>query len=99
MSRLHSFGNRVLSNISSIRNRRRITDLCTGLWGFNANSLELMELQSSGFDLEAELAGKARREGLVHKEVAVAWSQRKGGTSKLRSLTDGSIIFLRILRT
>ena len=99
MSRLHSFGNRVLSNISSIRNRRRITDLCTGLWGFNANSLELMELQSSGFDLEAELAGKARREGLVHKEVAVSWSQRKGGTSKLRSLTDGSIIFLRILRT
>ena len=99
MSRLHDFGNRILSKISSIRNQRHISDLCTGLWGFSANALECIEIQSSGFDLEAELAGRARREGLVHKEVAVSWSQRKGGTSKLRSLTDGSIIFLRILRT
>ena len=33
------------------------------------------------------------------EEVEVEWSQRKGGVSKLRSLTDGFIIFLRILRT
>ena len=99
MSRLHNFGNRVLSTISSIRNRRRISDLCTGLWGFNSQSLMKMDVKSRGFDLEAELAGIARRQGLDHIEVQVDWSQRKGGTSKLRSLTDGFIIFLRIIRT
>jgi len=99
MSRLHNFGNRVLSAISSIRNRRRISDLCTGLWGFNSQSLMKMDVKSRGFDLEAELAGIARRQGLDHIEVQVDWSQRKGGTSKLRSLTDGFIIFLRIIRT
>ena len=99
MSRLHNFGNRVLSTISSIRNRRRISDLCTGLWGFNSQSLMRMDVKSRGFDLEAELAGIARRQGLDHIEVQVDWSQRKGGTSKLRSLTDGFIIFLRIIRT
>ena len=99
MSRLHNFGNRVLSTISSIRNRRRISDLCTGLWGFNSQSLMRMDVKSRGFDLEAELAGIARRQGLDHIEVQVDWSQRKGGTSKLRSLTDGFIILLRIIRT
>ena len=58
-----------------------------------------MDIKSKGFDLEAELAGLVRRKGLDHVEVQVDWSQGKGGTSKLRSLTDGLIIFLRIIRT
>ena len=99
MSRLHNFGNRVLSTISSLRNGRRISDLCTGLWGFNSQSLMKMNIKSRGFDLEAELAGIARKQGLEHIEVQVDWNQRKGGTSKLRSLTDGFIILLRIIRT
>ena len=78
MSRLHNFGNRALSKISSIRNSRRISDLCTGLWGFNSEALMAMEIKSKGFDLEAELAGLARRKGLDHVEVQVDWSQRKG---------------------
>ena len=99
MSRLHNFGNKILSKISSIRNSRRISDLCTGLWGFNSESLMAMEIKSRGFDIEAEMAGLIRRKGLDHVEVQVDWSQRKGGSSKLRSLTDGFIILLRIIRT
>ena len=99
MSRLHNFGNRVLSLVSSIRNGRRISDLCTGLWGFSSNSLMVMDIRSKGFDIEAEMAGLVRRKGLNHVEVQVDWSQRKGGTSKLRSLSDGLIILLRIIRT
>ena len=99
MGRLHNFGNRVLSIISSIRNGRKITDLCTGLWAFDAEALDSLDIRSSGFDLEAEIAGKARRQGLDHREIEVDWSQRKGGSSKLRSFTDGFIILLRILRT
>jgi len=99
MSRLHNFGNRALSKISSIRNSRRISDLCTGLWGFKSEALMAMEIKSKGFDIEAEMAGLVRRKELDHVEVQVDWSQRKGGTSKLRSLTDGFIILLRIIRT
>ncbi len=99
MSMLHNFGNRFLSTVSSIRNRRRISDLCTGLWGFSSEALESLKIKSNGFDLEAEIVGLSRRAGLRHVEIPVNWSQRKGGTSKLRSLTDGTIILLRILRT
>jgi dolichol-phosphate mannosyltransferase len=99
MSRLHSFGNRALSKISSIRNGRRISDLCTGLWGFSEEALSKFDFNSHGFDLEAEIAGLVRKNSLTHIETNVNWEQRKGGTSKLRSLTDGFIIFLRIIRT
>ncbi len=99
MSTLHNFGNRALSLFSSIRNRRRISDLCTGIWGFKGDVIGRISINSNGFDLEAELAGKARRLKLEHVEIPVEWSQRKGGTSKLRSIRDGLIIFLRVLLT
>tara|TARA_B110000263_G_C15241957_1_gene479801 strand:+ start:406 stop:1125 length:720 start_codon:yes stop_codon:yes gene_type:complete len=99
MGRLHNFGNRILSKISSIRNRRKISDLCTGLWGFKSESIDKLNLQSKGFDLEAEIAGKSRKASLSHKEVPVKWSARKGGTSKLKSFRDGSIILFRIIMT
>ena len=99
MSTLHNFGNRALSLFSSIRNRRRISDLCTGIWGFKGGILGRIPINSKGFDLEAELAGNARRLKLEHVEIPVEWSQRKGGTSKLRSIRDGLIIFFRILLT
>ena len=97
MSPLHIFGNRVLSLISSFRNRKKISDLCTGLWGFNAKSIEILDLKSKGFDLEAEIAGKARKNNLTHMEIPVTWNQRKGGVSKLKSFRDGFIILLRII--
>jgi len=99
MSRLHYFGNRLLSMISGIRNGKHVSDLCTGLWGFNSSALNGISIQSKGFDLEAELFGWSRKLDMKHEEIPVEWSQRRGGTSKLRSLRDGFIILLRIIRT
>jgi dolichol-phosphate mannosyltransferase len=99
MSRLHNFGNRTLSLISSIRNGHKISDLCTGLWGFTSEVIDKIEIKSNGFDLEAEIAGICRKKGLTHLEIPVDWSQRKGGASKLRSFSDGFVILLRIIRT
>ena len=99
MGYLHNFGNRILSKISSIRNRKHISDLCTGLWGFKSQSIDKLNLQSKGFDLEAEIAGKCRKANLNHIEIPVSWSARKGGKSKLKSFRDGAIILLRILKT
>lgn len=99
MSLMHNFGNHLLSRISSIRNRRKISDLCTGLWGFSDYSISSISIHSKGFDLEAEIAGLVRRKELTHVEVPVKWSQRKGGMSKLRSIRDGAIILIRIIMT
>tara|TARA_B110000444_G_C18616592_1_gene490175 strand:- start:536 stop:796 length:261 start_codon:yes stop_codon:yes gene_type:complete len=84
---------------ASLRNKRKISDLCTGLWGFNSDAISKLNLNSNGFDLEAEIAGKSCRANLSHTEVAINWSARKGGSSKLNSFRDGIIILLRIIRT
>ena len=99
MGYMHNFGNRVLSMAASLRNKRKISDLCTGLWGFNSDAISKLNLNSNGFDLEAEIAGKSCRANLSHTEVAINWSARKGGSSKLNSFRDGIIILLRIIRT
>jgi dolichol-phosphate mannosyltransferase len=99
MSRLHHIGNKILSMASSLRNRKKITDLCTGLWGFRKNALLDINFKSKGFDLEAEIFGLIRKNKHSHAEIAVEWSQRKGGISKLRSIVDGLIILRRILIT
>lgn len=99
MKKMHIFGNKILSKISSIRNRRKITDLCTGLWGFSNKSIINLNLNSKGFDLEAEIMGKCRINNLKHEEIGINWSTRKGGTSKLKSFRDGFIILIRVLRT
>ena len=99
MSYLHNVGNRFLSIVSSLRNMRKISDLCTGLWGFKSESINKLNLDSNGFDLEAEIAGKVRKAKLNHTEVSVDWSTRKGGASKLKSFRDGIIILFRIIRT
>jgi len=99
MGKMHFFGNRILSRISSIKNKRKISDLCTGLWGFSNKSLNALNFISKGFDIEAEIMGKCRISGLRHEEIGIIWSTRKGGKSKLNSFRDGFIIMLRILRT
>ncbi len=99
MSMLHNIGNRFLSLMSSLRNRRKITDMCTGLWAFRKEALEKLEIKSNGFDLEAEIIGRSRINQLHHVEIAVDWSQRKGGMSKLRSFSDGFVILVRTLMT
>ena len=99
MSKLHIFGNKFLSKVSSFRNKKNITDLCTGMWGFNNEALKKLEIKSKGFDLEAELMGMTRKLNLNHKEIGIKWTPRKGGKSKLKSFRDGLIILLRIIRT
>jgi hypothetical protein len=98
MGIMHNFGNKVLSKISNLKNRNNISDMCTGLWGFQSSSIPVLNIKSDGFDIEAEITGKASKNKLKHLEIPVNWSARKGGTTKLKSFKDGFIILLRILR-
>ena len=44
MSLMHTFGNHLLSKIASLKNRRKISDLCTGLWGFKYEPIMSMDI-------------------------------------------------------
>jgi glycosyltransferase involved in cell wall biosynthesis len=99
MSKMNFIGNVILSSISSFKNGKKITDLCTGLWGFRGSAMNKINLKSKGFDIESEIFGLCRKNRLRHCEIGVEWKQRATGVSKLRSIRDGFLILTRILRT
>ena len=99
MTFLHHMGNHALAMSASLRNRRKIHDLCSGLWGFSKEAITRISPTAQGFDLEAELHGRVRSERIPLVQIPIEWRCRVGGTSKLRSFVDGFRIFIRILRT
>ena len=99
MSFLHHIGNHALALAASIRNRRRILDLCSGLWGFERDALLRLSPTSDGFDLEAELHGRIRAEGIHLEQMPIKWRQRVGGEAKIRPFLDGLKILWRIIKT
>lgn len=98
MSGLHRVGNSVLSLGAAVLYGRPCADLCTGLWGFRAESLRALPLTSRGFELEAELFSLASRLDLRIARVPVDYLPRKGET-KLSSGRDGLRIGWCLLRS
>ena len=73
-------------------------DLLSGYRGFSRHFLEVVHPCSSGFEIEAEIAGQAVARGLPTVEIPVEYRPRIAGTaSKLRVFRDGSRILTAIL--
>ncbi len=96
MTPLNQFGNTVLSDVASLLYQQRCTDLCTGMWGFNARALDVLELDSRHFELEAELFAESSKKGLSIIEVPITYLPRKGET-KLVPLKAGFAILDKLL--
>lgn len=94
MSKLNLIGNRLLAFIANTLYGTRISDLCTGYWGLTREVVENMELDATGFQLEANMFTEIAKKGYRIAEVAILYRRRLTPT-KLSSLEDG----LRIGRT
>jgi len=94
ISAVNLLGNHLLTWLACILYHRRISDLCTGYWGFRAGVLPCLTLHSKGFNLEAELFAEVVRNGFTTCEVPVNY-RRRPTPAKLRALRDGA----RIART
>ena len=94
MSRFNLIGNRLLSIMASILFRKKVSDVCTGLWGFRAEIVKALNLKSTGFELEVELFSSLARRGCSIAELPIHYSPR-ATPPKLRAINDG----MRIGRT
>ncbi len=97
MSDLNRAGNRILSFAASLLFGRKTTDVCTGMWGFNRKALSVLDLNSSGFEIESEIFAKAVKGNLRIHEVPIRYSRRRG-IAKLGSLDCGFKIGFKLLR-
>tara|TARA_B100002052_G_C15878109_1_gene597925 strand:+ start:1197 stop:1913 length:717 start_codon:yes stop_codon:yes gene_type:complete len=97
MSRRNWVGNRILTWLAVFLHGTYISDLCTGFWLLNRDAIKRMELNSIGFEIEAEMYASAAHNGLLIREVPVHYDRRIG-QSKLGSIADGIRIAMKIIR-
>lgn len=91
MSRLNLVGNYLLSLLATVLYRRKISDVCSGFWGFRGKVVRGLSLRATAFDLEAELFSQLARRGYSIAELPIYY-RRRASPPKLRSLRDGTRI-------
>lgn len=97
MTSTNFLGNRLLSSFASILFGKRVTDVCTGMWGFRLDALKRMALNSTGFEIEAELFAQATKSKLRVAEVPITY-RRRDGVAKLSFAKDAMVIAAKLAR-
>jgi len=77
-------GNQVLTLMAKILYRARISDLCTGYWGFRGEVIPQLNLSATEFTLEADLLAQVAKKGYRIGEVPIHYRCRPS-PSKLPS--------------
>ena len=93
---LNQFGNRAIASLIRVLYGFRETDPLSGLYGLKRESFFRMDLRSPGFAIEAEIALKAARMGLITESIPIEYRERLG-ESKLSAVQDGYRIGKMIL--
>lgn len=98
MSRKNLVGNVMLSTVAGMLYRRRVSDVCTGFWGFKGSVLRKLGIDAQGFELEAQLFSRASKLGLTIGEVPINYGTRHGDVTKLSGISSGVRIFWTLVR-
>ncbi|MGZ7192982.1 MAG: hypothetical protein ACXVIZ_03580, partial [Halobacteriota archaeon] len=77
--------------------KKRITDLCTGYWGYRRHVIDSMTLIARGFEIEADMFVECARLGFSIGEIAIEYNKR-ADQPKLSSITDGVKIGFFLLK-
>ncbi|MDX1892466.1 glycosyltransferase family 2 protein [Mycolicibacterium sp. 050158] len=88
-------GNKFLMSVFNNLYDSEVTDLCYGFCAFKRQYLDLLELSSTGFEIESEMVVRAMQAGLRVAEVPSMEMPRRHGESNLNAIRDG----VRVLRT
>ena len=85
---VRSLGNGLVTQLFNILFRHDLTDLYTGIRGFQRSALPLDELESPGFEFVLELSARLVHAGVRIAEVPARYSERNTGTSKMRHIPE-----------
>ena len=97
ISRLNIAGNHLLTLMARLLYFRRISDLCTGYWGFKGEIIPELDLSADGFNLEADLFSRIAKSSYKMGEIPIYY-RRRPTPSKLRSIRAGLRIGWTLIR-
>lgn len=86
---LRRTGNRALTVLANTVLHSNYSDLCYGYIAFRRECVEILQLESDGFEIETELIVRAARAGLRIAEVPSTELTRISGASNLQTFRDG----------
>jgi hypothetical protein len=69
--------------------KANVSDAHSGFRAIRGEALEKLELKSDGMEFASEMIVEAVKKGLRIAEVPISYHRRRGGGSKLSSLSDG----------
>jgi glycosyltransferase involved in cell wall biosynthesis len=100
MDLIRKVGNKIMLLLVNFIWSTNYTDLCYGFMAFRRESLKKLSsrLNSTNFEIEAEICIKAQKLGLKVVEVPSVELRRGYGRSHLNTFRDGFLILLRVLR-
>lgn len=97
MTSRNRLGNRLISSAASVMYGQRVSDLCTGFWGFKGHVLRDLTIDARGFELEAQLFSRCMRSKYVVGEVPISYGRRSEDETKLRSFSAGARILWTLI--
>ncbi len=97
MPKINVFGNFALTLIARALYGKKVTDVCTGFWGFTREVINSMELVAQGFEIEADMYGECARHGFRIVELPIDYHKRED-RPKLSSIDDGLRIGLFLFK-
>lgn len=97
MKRLNLIGNHLLAFLANLLYRTKVSDLCTGLWGFKIDVLRSLNLDAIGFELEANILIEVAKHKYHVGEIPIQY-RRRATASKLGSIKAGWSIGRTLLR-
>jgi glycosyltransferase involved in cell wall biosynthesis len=89
----HRLGNRMLSGLTSLLFRTRLTDVLSGYRVLSRPLVDLVRIRTRGFEVETEMTLQALSKRLAVGELPVDYAARAAGShSKLSTWSDGFLI-------
>lgn len=95
---LRNFISRGYSLFAKLLLGLNMADISTGYRAIRKNVLEKLDLQSTGFEIHAEIPAKACLNNFRIKEIPIHYAKRRKGKTKLKYLKEGKRYFKVIIK-
>ena len=89
-------GQKVLSSMTRVASRQRLTDTESGFWAYSRKAINSLELKETGMAVSSEIVSEAAAKGLEIIEVPISVAYTGDG-STLNPVKHGLGVFNRIL--
>lgn len=95
---VHILGNKIINMLIFLLTGSWVTDSQSGFRVIKRRVLQSINLESRGYEIEAEMTVKVLKKGFIVKEVPITYNKLNNGSSKLHTFKDGFKIIKTILK-